>query len=54
MDLGDWHDVHACNSRPWGIWAQIQEFHDSGHPWLHGELKASLGYVRLCLRKNIT
>lgn len=28
---------HDCNSRPWGTWAQIQEFHDSGHP--HSELK---------------
>ena len=21
-----------------------------GHPWLHGELQASLGYRRLCLK----
>jgi hypothetical protein len=28
---------HDCNSRPWGIWAQIWEFHDSGYPH-------SLGY----------
>lgn len=42
---------HDCNSRPWGTWAQIQEFHDSGHP--HSELKTSLGDVRLCLTRNI-
>jgi hypothetical protein len=36
--------AHACNLSPLKV--EREESDDLGHPWLHGKLEASLGYMR--------
>lgn len=43
--------VHVYNLSSWDLKAEGSEI--QGHPWIHIELEASLGYVeRPCLRKK--
>lgn len=42
--------VHICNQNTWEVEAGGSEV--QGHPWLHSEFEASLGYVRLCFKQT--
>lgn len=35
-----------------GVWKEAGGSEVHGHPWLNSEFVASLGYVRLCLKKK--
>lgn len=44
------HVLYACHLNIWEVDARGSEVQN--HPWLHTNLKVSLGYTRPCLKKQ--